>query len=74
MLSVSGSVKATMGEIGPDPDYKSVLGYYPKNNGYVTLQQILSGIIATPLAATGGQLEKLDNLAAFSIASPARPN
>jgi len=73
-LSVSGSVKATMGEVGPDPDYKSVLGYYPKNNGYVTLPQILSGIIATPLTATGGQLEKLDNLAGSSIASPPRLN
>ena len=73
-LSVSNSVKATMTEIGPDHDYKSVLGYYPKNNGNVTLSQVLSGIIATPLTATGGQLEKLDNLAASSIASPPRPN
>ena len=73
-LSVSNSVKATMGEVGPDPDYKSVLGYYPKNNGDVTLSQILSGIIATPLIATGGQLQKLDNLAASSIASPPTAN
>jgi len=73
-LSVSNSVKATMGEVGPDPDYKSVLGYYPKNNGYVTLSQILSGIIATPSTTTGGQLGKLDKLAASSIASPPRPN
>jgi hypothetical protein len=64
-LSVSNSVKATMTEVGPDPDYKSVLGYYPKNNGYVTLSQILSQIIATPLTATGGQLENLDNSSAL---------
>jgi hypothetical protein len=70
--SVSDSVKATMTEVGPDPDYKSIMGYYPKNNGNVTLSEILSGIIAAPLTATGGQLEKLDNLAASSIASPPR--
>jgi hypothetical protein len=72
--SVSDSVKATMTEVGPDPDYKSIMGYYPKNNGNVTLSEILSGIIATPSNATGGQLEKLDNLAASSIASPPRPS
>jgi hypothetical protein len=73
-LSVSASVKAAMTEVGPDPDYKSIMGYYPKNNGNVTLSEILSGIIATPSTARGGQLEKLDNLAASSIASPPMPN
>ena len=72
--TVSDSVKATMTEIGPDPDYKSIMGYYPKNNGYVTLSEILSGIIATPSNATGGQLENLDDLAASSIVSPPRPS
>ena len=73
-LSVSGSVKATMKEIGPDPEYKSILGYYPLNRGDMALSQILSKIIATRLTPTSGQLEKLDNLAASSIASPPRLN
>jgi len=73
-LSVSNSVKATMKEIGPDPEYKSVLGYYPKNRGDMILSQILSRIIVTPLTVTGGLLGKLDNIAFSSIASPPRSN
>ncbi len=62
-LSVSDSVKSTMKEIGPDLEYKSVLGYYPQNSGGMALSQILSRIIVTPLTVTGGLAVKLDNLA-----------
>jgi hypothetical protein len=54
-LSVSGSVEATIREVGPDPYYKSILGYYPRSNGDTTLSQNISRISIAPLATTDQQ-------------------
>jgi hypothetical protein len=40
-MSVSGSVRATMTDVGPDPEYGSALGFYPDDEGNATISQLL---------------------------------
>jgi len=40
-MSIGRSVRATMNQVGADPDYGSVLGYYPDDKGNATISQLL---------------------------------
>ena len=40
-MSISGSVRATMTDVGSDPKYGSALGFYPDDKGNATVSQLL---------------------------------
>jgi len=42
-LSISDSVETTMDQVGADPDFNSVLLYYPKSKGSLTFSQLFTG-------------------------------
>jgi hypothetical protein len=54
--TVSESVKSAMKEVGPDPDYNSIMGYYPREKGDLAFSDIVKGslselIVAVPLSS-----------------------
>jgi hypothetical protein len=49
--TVSESVKAAMKEVGPDPDYNSIMGYYPREKGGLTFSDIVKGSLSELVAA-----------------------
>lgn len=49
--TVSESVKAAMREVGPDPDYNSIMGYYPREKGGLTFSDIVKGSLSELVAA-----------------------
>jgi hypothetical protein len=61
--TVSESVKAAMKEVGPDPDYNSIMGYYPRENGGLTFSDIVESpfpelIVPTPLLDVPNDVRK----------------
>jgi hypothetical protein len=45
-----------MKEVGPDPDYNSIMGYYPREKGDLAFSDIVKGslselIVAVPLSS-----------------------
>jgi hypothetical protein len=40
-----------MKEVGPDPDYNSIMGYYPREKGNLTFSDIVKGSLSELIAA-----------------------
>lgn len=62
-MSIAGSVAATMSQSGADPDYGSVLEYYPNEKGSLTFSQLFSAEAPQfePLARMNVLLMKSDD-------------
>ena len=70
--SISESIRVAMNEVGPDPDYNSTIGYYPKQAGSLTFSGIVKGspiqraaIQLPPIISDVRRTERLSCLSVF---------